>query len=59
MLIELISESSLRNAKINPYNKVHEEDAFTMKQHHKVNDLIVKVGKCTFVEIRIKNSCSR
>src|SRR6187431_216633 len=31
----VISESSLRNAKINPYNKV--------------NDLIVKVGKCTFV----------
>jgi hypothetical protein len=45
----LISESSLRNSKINPYNKVHEEDAFTMKQHHEVNDLIVKVGKCTFV----------
>jgi hypothetical protein len=45
----LISESSLRNAKINPYNKVHEEDAFTMKLHHEVNDLIVKVGKCTFV----------
>ena len=45
----LISESSLRNAKINPYNKVHEEDAFTIKQHHEVNDLIVKVGKCTFV----------
>ena len=39
------------NPTINPYNKVHEEDAFTMKQHHEVNDLIVKVGKCTFVNI--------
>ena len=47
----LISESSLRNAKINPYNKVHEEDAFTMEQHHELNDLIVKVGKCTFVNM--------
>lgn len=46
-----ISESSLRNAKINPYNKVHEEDAFTMEQHHEPNDLIVKVGKCTFVNV--------
>ena len=46
-----ISESSLRNAKINPCNKVHEEDAFTMEQHHEPNDLIVKVGKCTFVNV--------
>jgi hypothetical protein len=46
-----ISESSLRNAKINPYNKVHEEDAFTMEQHHEPNDLIVKVGKCTFANV--------
>lgn len=46
-----ISESSLRNAKINPYNKVHEEDVFTMEQHHEPNDLIVKVGKCTFVNV--------
>ncbi|HET9805922.1 MAG TPA: hypothetical protein VFP49_03335 [Nitrososphaeraceae archaeon] len=46
-----ISESSLRNAKINPCNKVHEEDAFTLEQHHELNNLIVKVGKCTFVDI--------
>jgi len=46
-----ISESSLRNAKINPYNKVHTENAFTIEQHNELNDLIVKVGKCTFVNI--------
>ena len=46
-----ISESSLRNSKINPYNKIHEEDAFTMEQHLEPNDLIVKVGKCTFVNV--------
>ncbi len=46
-----ISESSLRNAKINPCNKVHEEDSFTLEQHHELNNLIVKVGKCTFVDI--------
>ena len=46
-----ISELSLRNAKINPYNKVHEEDVFTIEQHHELHDLIVKVGKCTFVNI--------
>ena len=46
-----ISESFLRNAKINPYNKVHTEDAFTIEQHNELNDLIVKVGKCTFVNI--------
>lgn len=46
-----ISESSLRNAKINPYNKVHTENAFTIEQHNELNDLIVKVGKCTFVNM--------
>ena len=46
-----ISESFLRNAKINPYNKVHTEDAFTIEQHDELNDLIVKAGKCTFVNI--------
>ena len=46
-----ISESSLRNAKINPYNKVHTEDAFTIEQNNELTDLIVKVGKCTFVNI--------
>jgi hypothetical protein len=46
-----ISKSSLHNAKINPYNKVHTEDAFTIEQNNEHNDLIVKVGKCTFVNI--------
>lgn len=44
-----ISESSLRNAKINPYNKSHTEDAFVLEKNNKIDDMIVKIGKCTFV----------
>ena len=44
-----ISESSLRNAKINPYNKIHADNAFALEKYNEVDDMIVKIGKCSFV----------
>ena len=40
-----LSESSLRDAKNNPYNKMHENDSFIIQSH----DMPVSVGKCKFV----------
>jgi hypothetical protein len=40
-----LSESSLRDAKNNPYNKMHEDDAFIIQSQ----DLSVNIGKCKFV----------
>jgi hypothetical protein len=40
-----ISDSSLRHAKDNPYNKTHENNAFTIQSR----DILANVGKCKFV----------
>jgi hypothetical protein len=40
-----ISDSSLRHAKDNPYNKTHENNAFTIQSR----DMLVNVGRCKFV----------
>jgi hypothetical protein len=40
-----ISESALRGAKDDPYNKVHQQDAFSISSE----EISVKVGKCIFV----------
>src|SRR5919199_3713144 len=40
-----LSESSLRNAKNNPYNKTHENDSFIIQSQ----DISIVVGKCKFV----------
>jgi len=40
-----LSESSLRDAKNNPYNKTHENDSFITQSQ----DMSVRVGKCKFV----------
>src|SRR5919198_120748 len=40
-----LSESSLRDAKKNPYNKMHENDAFIIQSQ----DISVNIGKCKFV----------
>jgi hypothetical protein len=40
-----LSESSLRDAKNNPYNKMHENDSFIIQSQ----DMPVSVGKCKFV----------
>jgi hypothetical protein len=40
-----LSESSLRDAKNNPYNKMHENDSFIIQSQ----DMPVCVGKCKFV----------
>ena len=40
-----ISDSSLRHAKDNPYNKTHENNAFTSQSR----DMLVNVGRCKFV----------
>ena len=40
-----LSESSLRDAKNNPYNKRHENDSFIIQSQ----DMPVSVGKCKFV----------
>src|SRR5919198_192427 len=40
-----LSESSLRGAKNNPYNKIHEDDAFIMHSQY----ISVNIGKCKFV----------
>src|SRR5438874_1726823 len=40
-----LSDSSLRRAKDNPYNKRHENNAFTIQSQ----DMSVNVGKCKFV----------
>jgi hypothetical protein len=42
---ENLSESSLRNAKNNPYNKTHENDSFVIQSQ----DISVGIGKCKFV----------
>jgi hypothetical protein len=40
-----ISESALRDAKNNPHNKVHQEDAFIVPSQ----DLAIIIGKCKFI----------
>jgi len=40
-----LQESQLRDSKISPYNKVHEESAFTLSSL----DTSINVGKCRFV----------
>ena len=40
-----LSESSIRDAKDNPYNKTHENDSFIIQSQ----DMPVSVGKCKFV----------
>jgi len=40
-----LSDSSLRHAKDNPYNKTNENNAFTIQSQ----DILVNVGKCKFV----------
>jgi hypothetical protein len=40
-----LSESSLRDAKNNPYNKMHENEAFVIQSQ----DISVNIGKCKFV----------
>jgi hypothetical protein len=40
-----LSESSLRDAKNNPYNKIHENDAFIIQSQ----DISVNIGKCKFI----------
>ena len=40
-----LSESSIRDAKNNPYNKTHENDSFIIQSQ----DMPVSVGKCKFV----------
>jgi hypothetical protein len=40
-----LSESSLRDAKNNPHNKIHENDAFIIRSQ----DISVNMGKCKFV----------
>jgi|SRR5919198_2631382 hypothetical protein len=40
-----LSESSLRNAKNNPYNKIHENDTFAIQSQ----DISVNIAKCKFV----------
>src|ERR687886_778 len=40
-----LSESSIRDAKNNPYNKTHENDSFIIQSQ----DMPVSVGKCEFV----------
>jgi hypothetical protein len=40
-----LSDSSLRHAKDNPYNKTHENNAFTIQSQ----GILVNVGKCKFV----------
>ena len=40
-----LSESFLRNAKNNPYNKTHENDSFIIQSQ----DISIVVGKCKFV----------
>ena len=40
-----LSESSIRDAKNDPYNKTHENDSFTIQSQ----DMPVSVGKCKFV----------
>ena len=41
-----MSESALREAKNNPYNKMHEQYAFTVISEQ---DVSVNIGKCKFV----------
>jgi hypothetical protein len=40
-----LSESSLRDAKNNPYNKIHENDAFIIQSQ----DISVNIGECKFI----------
>ena len=40
-----LSESSIRDAKNNPYNKTHENESFILRSQ----DMSVSVGKCKFV----------
>jgi hypothetical protein len=42
---ENLSESSLRDAKKNPYNKTHEKDSFIIQSQ----DMSISIGKCKFV----------
>jgi hypothetical protein len=42
---DTLSDSSLRHAKDNPYNKTHENNAFTIQSQ----DILVNIGKCKFV----------
>lgn len=41
-----ITQSALRDAKINPYNKTKEQEAFIIAQSQ---DMIINIGKCKFI----------
>lgn len=41
-----VTESALREAKSNPFNKLHEQDAFIVSSQQ---DMVVNIGKCKFV----------
>ena len=41
-----ITQSVLRDAKINPYNKTKEQEAFIIAQSQ---DMIINIGKCKFI----------